>query len=62
MTQNTHPLVDFDDDAAEATALAAAIAEARADPRGVDHADMRELLLKIAAGDFNAQAPELRLL
>jgi Fe-S-cluster formation regulator IscX/YfhJ len=62
MTQPVLTLPDLDDDAAEALALAAAVAEARADPRGVPHAEMREWLLRIAAGDFAAKAPEPRLL
>ena len=62
MTNSALPVSDIDDDEAEAVALAAAIAEARADPRGVPHEEMREWLLKVAAGDFKTPPPELRLL
>jgi hypothetical protein len=55
------PNSDFDDDA-ETALLAASVAEARADKRGVPHAEMRGWLLKIADGDFNAPPPEPRLL
>ena len=55
-----HP--EIDDDAAEIAALEAAVAEARDDPREIPHAEMREWLLKIAAGEFDATPPEPRLL
>lgn len=63
MSEVAEHLPDFDDDeAAELTALAAAVEEARADPRGVPHAEMRAWLLEIAAGNFDAPPPEPRLL
>jgi hypothetical protein len=61
---NTAPhLPDIEDDeAAELAALAKAVEEARADPRGIPHAEMRAWLLEIAAGNFDAPPPEPRLL
>jgi hypothetical protein len=56
------PLPEIDDDAAETAALAAAVAAARADRRGVPHEEMRAWLLEIAAGNFDAPPPEPRLL
>ena len=50
----------IDDESAEAEALEAAVAEARADRRGVAHEDMRAWLLKIAEGDFDTEPPEAR--
>jgi hypothetical protein len=54
------PLSDFDEEAAEREALAAAVAEARANPLGIPHEDMRAWLLKIADGDFTAEPPKPR--
>ena len=51
-------LPDTDDDAAEAEALAAAVTEARADPRIIPHDAMQAWLLRLAAGDFTAAPPE----
>jgi hypothetical protein len=48
---------DIDDDGAELTALAAAVAEARAHRRGVPHEEMKAWLLRIAAGEFDAPPP-----
>lgn len=62
MSQPAVQVPDIDDDMAEAHALAAAVAEARADPRGVPHEEMRAWLLKITSGDFTAEPPEPRLL
>jgi len=62
MSQPAHPLPDLDDDEAETAALAAAVAEARADPRAVPHEEMRAWLLEIVAGNFDAPPPEPRLL
>ena len=59
---NPVPLLDIDDSAAEKAALEVAVAEADADPREVPHAEMRAWLLQIAAGNFDAPAPEPRLL
>ena len=49
-----------DDEAAELVALTAAVDAARADRRGVPHAEMRAWLLEIAAGNFDAPPPEPR--
>lgn len=46
---NTDPFPDFDDDPAETAALAAAVANARADTRRVPHEQVREWLLRLAA-------------
>lgn len=46
-----------DDAAAEAEALAAAVALARTDAASVGHADMRAWLLRIAAGETDAPPP-----
>lgn len=54
------PLSELDDAEADARALKAAIAESRADPRGVPHEEMRVWLLKIAAGEFDAKPPTPR--
>ena len=51
---------DLDDDAAELAALAAAVAKARANKRGVPHEEMRVWLLELAAGNFDAQPPVVR--
>jgi Fe-S-cluster formation regulator IscX/YfhJ len=56
----THPLPDIDDEVAEAEALARAVAESDADPRTVPHEEMRAWLLRIAAGEFDAEPPEPR--
>jgi toxin ParE1/3/4 len=61
MTDAAHPLPDIDEADAEAVALKAAIAKSRADPREVPHEEMREWLLKIADGDFDATPPVPRL-
>jgi hypothetical protein len=55
---NPTPLID--EDAAEAQALAAAIAEADADPRAAPHDEVRAWLLRIANGEFDAPPPEPR--
>lgn len=57
---NTAPPVEDDEDAAEAKALAAAIAESDADPRTVPHDEARAWLLRIANGEFDAPPPEPR--
>lgn len=54
------PLSDFDEEAAEREALAAAVAEARANPLSIPHEDMRAWLLRIADGDFSAEPPKPR--
>jgi len=45
---------------ADADALAAAVAESEADPRTVPHEEVREWLLRLAAGEFDAPPPEPR--
>ena len=62
ITDTAHPLPELDENGAEAAALKAAIAKSRADPREIPHEEMREWLLKIAAGDFTAKPPTPRLL
>ena len=58
-----HPEPDVNDEAAaETEALGRAIAEARADPREVPHAEVRAWLLKVAAGKFDAVHPVPRIL
>jgi Fe-S-cluster formation regulator IscX/YfhJ len=52
------PVFDDDEAAAEALALAAAIAESDADPRTVPHEDVRAWLLRLAQGEFDAPPPE----
>ncbi len=54
------PLLDIDDDPAEADALAAAIAESDADPRTAPHDEVRAWLLRLAHGEFDAPPPEPR--
>ena len=54
------PLIEDDEDAAEAQALAAAIAESDADPRAAPHEEVRAWLLRIANGEFDAPPPEPR--
>lgn len=56
------PARHIDDDNAEAEALEAAVAQARADRRGVSHDEMRAWLLRVAEGDFDAAPPEARSL
>ena len=55
------PLIEDDEAAAEAPALAAAIAESDADPRTVPHEDVRAWLLRLAQGEFDAPPPRPRL-
>jgi hypothetical protein len=54
------PLIEDDEDAAEAKALAAAVAESDADPRTVPHEEVRTWLLRIANGEFDAPPPDPR--
>jgi hypothetical protein len=54
------PLFEDDEDAAEAQALATAIAESDADPRTAPHEEVRAWLLRIANGEFDAPPPEPR--
>jgi hypothetical protein len=53
---------ELDDEDAEAAALTAAVQAARAEPRAVPHKEMREWLLKVAAGDFASEPPTPRTL
>ncbi len=53
----SHAPLLSDEDAAEAEALRAAVAEALADRRSVPHAEMRAWLLRIANGEFDAPPP-----
>jgi hypothetical protein len=57
MTQ-PNVLLDDDEAAAEARALAAAIAESDADPRTIPHEEVRAWLLRLAQGDFDAPPPQ----
>ncbi len=54
------PRAEDDEDAAEAQALAAAIAESDADPRTAPHEEVRAWLLRLANGEFDAPPPEPR--
>lgn len=55
----TQPDLD-DDDAAELAALAAAVAEARAEVGSIPHSEVRAWLLEVAAGNFDAPIPVAR--
>ena len=59
---NAVPIPCIDDDEAETAALAAAVAEARADPRAIPHEEMQAWLPRLAAGEFNVPPPAPRLL
>ena len=59
---NAVPTPDIDEEEAEAVALAAVVAEARADLRFIPHEEMQAWLLRLAAGEFDAPPPEPRLL
>ena len=58
-----NPLLNPDEEedpevAAERAALEAAIAESLADPRpSIPHAEVRQWLLRLAAGEFGAEPP-----
>lgn len=54
------PALEDEEAAAEARALAAAIAESDADPRTVPHGEVRAWLLRLAAGEFDAPPPKPR--
>ncbi len=57
----TQPLPRVDDEAAaEARALAAALAKSDADPRTIPHEEVRAWLLRLANGEFQAPPPEPR--
>jgi hypothetical protein len=55
---NFNPMTDDGDLAADARMLYAAIASSDGDPR--PHAEVLAWLLSVAAGEFDAQAPQLR--
>ncbi len=57
---NRAPIIEDDEDAAEAQALAAAVAESDADPRTAPHEEVRTWLLRLANGEFDAPPPEAR--
>ncbi len=57
---NSSPLIEEDEDADEAQALAAAIAGSDADARTAPHEEVRAWLLRLANGDFDAPPPEPR--
>ena len=54
------PHIEDDEADAEARALAAAIAESDADPRGAPHEEVRAWLLRLTQGEFDAQPPKPR--
>jgi hypothetical protein len=56
----TNPTPFIHADAAEAQALAAAIAESESDRRAAPHDEVRAWLLRIANGEFDAPPPEPR--
>jgi hypothetical protein len=62
MSKALYPLPDYDEDEAELTSLTAAVNKSRANELGVPHAEMREWLLEIAAGNFDAKPPVSRKL
>ena len=51
----------IEEDEAERRALEAAVAEARADHRSAPHAEVRAWLLRLAAGEFDADALEFAI-
>jgi hypothetical protein len=51
-----------DEEAAEWAALTEAVNKSRANTLGIPHAEMREWLLEIAAGNFDAKPPVSRRL
>ncbi len=60
MSNALSPLPENDDEAAELAALTAAVNKSRGNKLGVPHKEMREWLLKIAAGKFDAKPPVSR--
>jgi len=53
-------LTDQGEAEAETRALEQAVAAAETDPRRVPHEEVRAWLLRLAAGEFDAAAPEPR--
>ncbi len=49
---------DVDDEAAEAEAIRQAVAESDANPRSVPHEEVRAWLMRLYAGEFDAEMPE----
>jgi len=62
MSNARSPARDLDEEAAELAALTEAVNKSRANTLGVPHAEMRQWLLEIAAGNFNAKPPVSRRL
>jgi hypothetical protein len=60
MPELARPTPELDDATAEVAALKAAVVQSDADPRIVPHDDMRDWLLKLAAGQFDAPPPVAR--
>jgi hypothetical protein len=60
MSKAQSPLPDHDEEEAELAALTAAVNKSRANKLAVPHAEMREWLLEVAAGNFDAKPPESR--
>jgi hypothetical protein len=55
--QTTATPLHAHEEAAEAEALGAAVAQAVANPKRVPHEDVRAWLLRLAAGEFDAPPP-----
>jgi hypothetical protein len=62
MSTAVSPVPAYDEAAAELAALAASVNKSRANALGVPHAEMRQWLLEIAAGNFDAKPPVSRQL
>ncbi len=62
MSKAMSPLSEYDEDAAELAAVTAAVNRSRANKLGVPHAEMREWMLEVAAGNFDAKPPVSRKL
>ncbi len=62
MSNAVSPPSTLDEEAAELAALTAAVNKSRSNKRGVPHADMREWLIELAAGNFDAKPPVSRKL
>jgi len=62
MDKMPSPKPDDDDEAEELAALTVAVNKSRANKLGVPHSEMREWLLEVASGNFNAKPPVSRKL
>jgi hypothetical protein len=62
MSNALSPFPEHDEDAAELAAMTEAVDRSRANNLGVPHAEMREWLLEIASGNFDAEPPVSRKL